>query len=147
MDSPIYFIFRLYLYNMFCINCGAELETDANFCEYCGADLSVEQKSQSQETREIHRTHITHTEVYVAPTTHSSYSPYGQESPKSMLVLILLWFFFGVLGVHYFYVGRIGMGILWLLTGGMFGIGWVVDIFVILTGQFKDSMGRVIKRI
>ena len=132
---------------MFCINCGAELQTNARYCEYCGADLSGEQKTQSKETRETQRIYTTRTEVYVTPTTHSSYSPHGQESPKSMLVLIILWFFFGVLGVHYFYAGRVGIGILWLLTGGMLGIGWIVDIIVILTGQFKDSMGRVIKRI
>ncbi len=127
---------------MFCINCGSELKTNAKFCEYCGADLSGEQKSQ--EKRETYRTYTTRTEVYVTPTTHSSYNPENQVSPKSRLVLILLWFFFGVLGVHYFYAGRIGMGILWLLTGGLFGIGWIIDIIVILTGTFRDSYGRPI---
>jgi TM2 domain-containing membrane protein YozV len=53
--------------------------------------------------------------------------------------------FLGSLGVHYFYVGRIGMGILWLLTGGLFGIGLLIDFILILTGTFKDSYGRPIE--
>jgi len=66
-------------------------------------------------------------------------------SPKSRWLAALLCFLFGVLGVHRFYTGKIGSGILWLLTGGMFGIGWFVDLLVILTGGFKDSDGKLLK--
>ena len=40
--------------------------------------------------------------------------------------------FLGYFGAHKFYEGRIGMGILYLLTIGLFGIGWIVDIILIL---------------
>jgi len=64
-----------------------------------------------------------------------------QKSSKNQLVALILCFFFGLLGVHYFYVGRIGMGILYLFTGGLIGIGWIVDIIRIVTGTFTDNYG------
>jgi len=52
---------------------------------------------------------------------------------KNKWTTFWLWFFFGGLGVHKFYEGKKGMGILYLLTGGIFGIGCLVDLFVILS--------------
>jgi len=54
---------------------------------------------------------------------------------------ILLTFFLGYLGVHRFMTGKIGTGILWLITGGCFGIGWLVDFIVVCTGGFKKKDG------
>lgn len=48
---------------------------------------------------------------------------------------------FPLAGLHRFYVGKIGTGILWFLTGGMFLIGQIIDMIMILTGQFKDRYG------
>ncbi|UCG57999.1 MAG: protein kinase [Phycisphaerales bacterium] len=48
----------------------------------------------------------------------------------------------GFCGLHRFYVGKIGTGILWFLTGGLFWIGQVIDIIMIAVGQFKDRYGR-----
>ncbi|MCP5467670.1 MAG: TM2 domain-containing protein [Deltaproteobacteria bacterium] len=50
---------------------------------------------------------------------------------KEIWIAYLLWFFFGLCGVHKFYLNKTGMGILYLLTLGLFGIGWLVDLFTI----------------
>ena len=66
-------------------------------------------------------------------------------SSKSKAVAALLCFFLGALGVHRFYAGKIGTGVLWLLTAGLFGIGSLVDFFIILFGGFQDAEGRKIQ--
>ena len=67
-------------------------------------------------------------------------------SPKSRLIALLLCVFVGGLGIHRFYVGKIGTGVLYLFTGGLFGIGWLVDLIKIATGKFTDKNGNVIQR-
>ncbi|MFV0287096.1 MAG: TM2 domain-containing protein [Demequina sp.] len=52
-------------------------------------------------------------------------------TPKSLLVAYLLWFFLGVFGIHHFYLGKIGRGLLYLFTAGVFGIGLLVDLFTL----------------
>jgi hypothetical protein len=64
---------------------------------------------------------------------------------KSKLVAALLCFFFGVFGVHRFYVGKIGTGVLWLLTGGLCGVGALIDFIVILIGGFRDKANMPLK--
>ena len=50
---------------------------------------------------------------------------------KSNSIAFLLWFFLGFLSAHRFYCGKIGSGILYLITGQLFGIGWLIDVFLI----------------
>ena len=66
-------------------------------------------------------------------------------SDKSRLVALLLCFFVGAIGVHRFYVGKIGTGILYIFTLGLLGIGTLVDLILIVVGSFKDKEGKVIK--
>ena len=55
-------------------------------------------------------------------------------------IAYLLWFlsFFGVLGLHRFYLGKIPTGILWMFTGGLFGFGTIYDFFT-LPGQVREA--------
>ena len=62
------------------------------------------------------------------------------------LALFLLTFFVGVLGVHRFYVGKIGTGVLMLITLGGLGVWFLVDLLLVVTGQFTNKDGQKIPR-
>ncbi len=66
-------------------------------------------------------------------------------SEKSFVTTLILCVLLGGLGVHRFYVGKIGTGILMLLTLGGLGIWALIDLIIIATQSFKDSEGNVIK--
>jgi len=70
--------------------------------------------------------------------------PAATYSDKDWLTTLLFSIFLGGLGIHRFYVGKIGTGILWLLTGGCLGIGALVDIILIATESFTDEFGLTI---
>ena len=50
----------------------------------------------------------------------------------------------GTLGIHRFYAGKIGTGILMLLTAGGLGIWWIIDLVFCCLGRFRDKEGRLI---
>ncbi len=138
---------------MKCPNCGAE--ANGNFCEYCGCELPRTMPSTvnydcSSTTTLINNYYNS------APATSNTAKPISHPqknytytepptSSKSKKTALLLCIFFGYFGAHHFYTGRIGMGILYLLTLGLFGIGWIVDIFLILANCFKDKYGLLLK--
>ncbi|HHW84069.1 MAG TPA: TM2 domain-containing protein [Actinomycetales bacterium] len=71
------------------------------------------------------------------------YAPYPDYvSHRSRTAALLLCFFLGVLGVHRFYVGKVGTGLVWFFTIGMFGIGVLIDFLLIAVGGFRDAEGR-----
>lgn len=115
-----------------CISCGAPIESTE--CPYCGTRNQTENHAASDKNPTI-KVVIKNGPTYVAP----------KDSDKNKVVAFILCLFFGMLGVHYFYVGKVGMGILYLLTAGLFGIGWLVDIFRTICGSFKDNKGLYLK--
>jgi len=66
------------------------------------------------------------------------------EASKSKITVFLLCFLLGWLGVHRFYVGKIVTGIIWFFTLGIFGIGTLIDLIMILTDNFTDAEGNKI---
>ena len=69
----------------------------------------------------------------------------GGLSDKGFVPMILLCFFLGYFGVHRFYAGKIGTGLLQLVTFGGLGIWYMVDFIMIVTGNFRDKDGFPIK--
>ncbi len=104
---------------MYCKICGKEISEDTRFCPSCGAaqQSSIVKKENPD------------------------------ESDKSRLIACLLAFFIGGLGIHRFYVGKIGTGICQILLTGCFGVGCIwalIDFILIVCGNFKDSDGKVV---
>lgn len=66
------------------------------------------------------------------------------KSEKNWLTTVLLCWLVGIFGVHRFYVGKIGTGILMLLTCGGCGIWTIIDLIMALMGKFTDKDGNLI---
>ncbi|MCX6564430.1 MAG: TM2 domain-containing protein [Candidatus Aminicenantes bacterium] len=60
-------------------------------------------------------------------------------SEKSRIVTLMLCGWFGMFGAHRFHVGKTGTGIVWLLTFGVFGLGILFDLVMIVLGKFYDK--------
>ena len=65
-------------------------------------------------------------------------------SKKNKKIMMILTIFLGFLGVHRFYAGKIGTGILWLCSGGVFFVGWIADIVAVCKNNFADSSDLLI---
>ena len=81
---------------------------------------------------------------------YSAYtSPEDEQGPddKSQGIAIGLFIFLGILGVHRFYLGHIGIGVLYLLTGSLCGIGWIIDGILFLTGDLKPKKGKYYDKV
>ena len=137
----------------FCQNCGSELVPNTKFCERCGAEVPKEKKQVHTHHTVSHQKPMVNRPplAYQPPPPYQQHSPNqppppyqpapGDVSPKSKTVLLIIWLFLGVIGGHYFYAERIGMGLIYFFTGGFFFIGFCIDIFAIASGTFKDVNG------
>ena len=104
---------------LYCQKCGSPMGPEDRFCRKCGCDTS-------------------------APLWQSAPAIPVNASDKKRLVVLLFCIFLGCFGVHRFYVGKIGTGVLWLFTIGILGMGVLYDFILIVAGEFKDSSGRKI---
>lgn len=132
-----------------CVYCGKlfcnECLVEANGKMYCKADIGIVLKEAKDEAAASKASApniiINNTNQNTNTNTVGNMNyPY-----KSKLITLLLCFFLGYLGLHRFYAGKIGTAIIWLLTAGLFGIGWIVDFFIILFGGFRDKAGMPLK--
>lgn len=108
----------------FCKHCGKKIAEKAVICPLCGCQVE-EIKSSKQEQQPIV---INNSNQNVA----SANAVGGYGRPKNKWVALALCFFLGVLGAHKFYENKVGMGILYIFTGGLFGIGIIIDFITLL---------------
>ena len=139
---------------MRCPSCGANV--DSAYCGYCGTKMPIERV----ETQSINGDHVViNNYYYQQPSSGEAQAPssrsmgpetaayvnvnvsYPNVSGKSRLVALLLFLFLGIFGAHRFYVGRYLLGVLYFFTIGLFGIGYFVDLILILAGRMKDRYG------
>ena len=143
-----------------CPNCGAQMQVNAELtqvtCNYCGKTMMIDPEVRSFRYENAEEAGYQFEKGRQRAREEAGYDPefdpgfdpearYIRVSQKDRLAALLLCIFAGVTGAHRFYVGRYGSGLLYLFTGGAFGIGWLYDIFAIATGSFLDGNGLPLK--
>ena len=131
---------------MKCAGCGANIYDDVNRCQYCGAYQNSPQMPPPtfQQAPQPVIVHIHHTSPQV--NERIEIRERASVSSKSKWTAFVLCLFLGCFGIHKFYVGKAGAGVLYLLTMGLFGFGWFFDTIFILCGTFTDKWGRPLKQ-
>ena len=106
----------------FCKHCGETIDKDCVICPKCGKQVEVIAAAQPNI-------------VINNDNTNTNINGVGFKRAKMINKWLAFAFcmLFGYLGIHRFYEGKIGTGILWLCTMGLFGIGWIIDLIIILT--------------
>ncbi|MDE6124608.1 MAG: NINE protein, partial [Eubacterium sp.] len=99
----------------FCKYCGSKIQEDAIVCTACGRQ--VEQINQNT----VVQPNIIINNDNINTNTNTVFT--GMRRPKNKWVAFCLCLFLGVLGAHKFYEGKTGLGILYICTGGLCGIG------------------------
>ena len=112
----------------FCKHCGAKIAEEAVLCIHCGRQVE-EIKNQAQQPSIV----INNDNNNANTNTNTNQNGLrGFGRPKNKWVALALCFFLGFLGAHKFYEGKAGLGVLYILTVGFFGIGIFVDFITIL---------------
>lgn len=110
----------------FCKHCGGKIPEKAVICTLCGCQVEEVKNDISQPNIVVNNTN-TNVNQNMAVST----GVYGRAKDKWIAFFLCL--ILGVLGAHKFYEGKIGMGILYIFTGGLFAVGWIIDIVVLLS--------------
>jgi len=108
----------------FCKFCGAKIPMDAVMCTSCGRQVEELKYSVSTQPNIVINNSNNNTNI------NNGMMAGGRM--KNKCVALLLCLFLGGLGAHRFYEGKIGTGILWLCTGGLFFVGWIIDFLILL---------------
>lgn len=107
----------------YCQHCGQVIDEDCVVCPKCGKQVGQLKQEQPQII-------INNSNNNTNANTNINGFPYGRMKNKWAAFFLCL--FLGFFGAHKFYEGKVGVGILYLFTLGIFGIGWVIDIFILL---------------
>lgn len=115
-----------------CENCGSRDFTQVDgyyVCDYCGTKYKDdEEKDTTTEQNETAKKVENFFEQLSSEANKASQEIEKNVSNKEHeIIQLILCFFLGGLGAHKFYNKKIGAGILYLFTYGLFGIGWFVD--------------------
>lgn len=129
----------------YCKHCGELIDADCVVCPKCGKQVEMISGTQnSNPTIVINNSSSSSSSAAASAAAFAGGIGSTPISPKSKMITLILSIFLGYLGIHRFYVGKIGSGIVWMFTVGLFGIGWIYDIIKILSGTFTDGAKRVI---
>lgn len=108
----------------YCVECGQIINKKAVICPHCGCAQSCAETgnpdfmNQQDSTRK------------------------SKEMNPRWITTIILAIVIGGFGAHRFYTGKIGTGILMLITGGGCGIWYLIDIIMVCTEEFRDASGE-----
>lgn len=113
----------------FCKHCGQKIDKEAVICIHCGKQVEVLEQAQATQPQVV----INNSNMNTNTNTNTNSNGFVGGKPKNKWVAFCICFFLGFLGAHKFYEGKAGMGILYLLTFGLLGIGVFIDLIIILT--------------
>lgn len=110
---------------MYCKHCGEQIDSDCIICPQCGKQVG--------EIRTAQPTHSAPVVIYNNNLNNNTNNLAPSVRMKNKWVALLLCLFLGYFGAHKFYEGKIVMGIVYIFTFGLFGVGAFIDFIVILT--------------
>ena len=122
---------------MYCKHCGQQIDDGAKFCQHCGGNLGAD---TAQEPIKHAAPEAPQQPVINVVNQNTNVNNVGIPFKKKWTAFWLC-LFLGEFGIHRFYTGKVFTGIIWMLTLGLCGVGWLLDLIVILCGGFKDKHG------